>query len=431
MKTLAVLLLGGTFVVPALWPQELQPPQIDGYVSRVVSNSDFDVNGIQVLCGPETQSGIDQGHGSSVSDAGCPKSPFVGEPMEIFGSFTKKKKSIVAERLFTRPMHPRETSGSAVIDGLPLRSSGDTPPGVLMVRTDGYRIVIDSKTALRFSPPLKSLSDVTVGDWIDYKANEDSPGGLVATSADVAPSILKSGEEKLHAREEFDPSAVPQDARQNVLKESVSLYDPKKFPPFNSPAMQARVSEIGNKLVPAYQRNLPDSDPTKIDFRFHVIDTKLFRDAFALSNGIILIPHQVVERMQNDSQLAAVLADNIASVLERLEYRTLLAARVNTAANLSSFAFAVFPPVDIFSIGGSLAAGAILSEAQQQAERVSLTLMNDAGYDIDQAPLAWWLLAPIKPEPITKVSMPDNTAYIYRTLGEVWHNPAASALQNH
>ncbi len=79
--------------------------------------------------------------------------------------------------------------------------------------------------------------------------------------------------------------------------------------------MQARVDAIGATLVAKYQRDLPDADETKINFRFQLIDNKKWHDAVALPSGIILIPHQVVERLQNDSQLATVLADNIATVL--------------------------------------------------------------------------------------------------------------------
>ena len=104
-------------------------------------------------------------------------------------------------------------------------------------------------------------------------------------------------------------------------------YDPKEYPPFKNDAMQARVEEIGNSLVPDYQRALPGSDPAKIHFRFQVVDNKHFCgllaacEAYAMPGGIIQVPHQISERMQNDSQLAAALADAIACILERQVYR--------------------------------------------------------------------------------------------------------------
>ena len=55
---------------------------------------------------------------------------------------------------------------------------------------------------------------------------------------------------------------------------------------------------VGEKLIPAFQRDLPDSDPAKIHFRFQLVDSKKLHAALAAPNGIILIPHQVVERME-------------------------------------------------------------------------------------------------------------------------------------
>jgi hypothetical protein len=184
--------------------------------------------------------------------------------------------------------------------------------------------------------------------------------------------------------------------------------DPKKFPPFKDAAMQARIEKIGSDLVPVYQRALAVSDSAKIDFRLQLIDTKLFRDALALPNGIILVPRQVVERLQNDSQLATVLADGIARTLERQQYRTQRERKV------------------AWLVGGMSSEMEIRTEEKEQSGRVSLVLLHDAGYDIDQAPVAWWLLDPISQQPLTEIEMPDRAGYLYGILGETWHNPAAN-----
>jgi len=89
--------------------------------------------------------------------------------------------------------------------------------------------------------------------------------------------------------------------------------------------MQARVEEIGNSLVPDYQARIARQRSRQIHFR-QVVDNKHFCgllacEAYAMPGGIIQVPHQIVERMQNDSQLAAVLADAIACILERQVYR--------------------------------------------------------------------------------------------------------------
>jgi hypothetical protein len=232
---------------------------------------------------------------------------------------------------------------------------------------------------------------------------------VVAASVQIGPNAVGSEEKKLRAGNEYDPAVVSADARQNYLKDVVRLgMDPKKFPPFKDAAMQARIEKIGSDLVPVYQRALAVSDSAKIDFRLQLIDTKLFRDALALPNGIILVPRQVVERLQNDSQLATVLADGIARTLERQQYRTQRERKV------------------AWLVGGMSSEMEIRTEEKEQSGRVSLVLLHDAGYDIDQAPVAWWLLDPISQQPLTEIEMPDRAGYLYGILGETWHNPAAN-----
>ena len=313
--------------------------------------------------------------------------PYVGEPMRVYGSEKKKQHAVEATRIepLTTPLG--EVSGTAVIDAQPSQNPADAPATGLLVRADGYRMMIDAKTLVAWVAPLHALSEVQAGDWIEYKGRKRSDGVLVATSVKLSPDSVRTGEKKLRAKNDFDPSAVSPSARQSRASMAFIGIDPKRFPPYNDPAMQARVTSVGEKLIPAYQRDLPDSDPARIEFRFQLIDSKLFRDALTLPSGVILVPHQVVERMQNDSQLAAVLADNIACALEKQQYRMQPASRAATAALIGG----AFVPYAGLAIQAGAMAGAydLAVKARQQSGRVALGLMHNAGYDIDEAPLAW------------------------------------------
>jgi len=432
MKTEVGLLLCGMLAFTAAGAGA----QTEGYVTRAASGSDFDVNGYRVVCTGVKRGAIETTQGARVSAVGCPSAPpFVGEAVVLFGRWNKASRSVDATHIDLQDLQFHASSGSAVIDAAPDHGAlGAQAPG-LTVRADGLQIRITANTKIDWIPPLQSLADVKAGDWIKYKGRLDTTGTLVAESAEIGPNTIASGEEKLRAGKEYDASAIPADARQNYLKYAFvgsftgQPWDPKKFPPFQDAAMQERLDTIGNSLVPAYQRALPDSDPAKINFRFQLIDTKLMRDALTLPNGIILVPHQVVERMQNDSQLAAVLADAIARALERQEYRT---ARKIKAGNAASLAVMFVPYAGpVISSEGESGVMRIIIHEQQQSGRVSLVLLHDAQYDIDQAPMAWWLLAPRKPKPFSEIGMPDRAAYLYGVLGETWHNPAAGSPQAH
>jgi hypothetical protein len=416
--------------------QDVQHPDVDGYVTRVVSPSDFDVNGIRILCGEKTRSQEpvltwEPGRGDERVDIqGCPAhAPYLGEPMKVYGPIKKKEHMLEATLIDASRIKPGEISGSAVIDALPDGGAGGMRPDGLLVRADGYAIRIGPQTNVSWGGQLQGPNSVKAGDWIEYKASPAKDGEYVAEKANIFPVLISKGESRLREKTDFDPSAVPDDAKQNLFREAFIGIDPKRFPPYKDAAMQARVERIGERLIPGWNQEMPDSNPAKIHFRFEVVDTKLFRDAMTMPSGVILIPHQVVERMENDDELATVLADNIACALERQSYRVMPAAHAATAAMVGAEVAEVFVPGAGLAIGAATIGGAsaVLKRQREQSGRVSLGLLKDAGYDVQQAPLAWWRLATLKQEPVTALTMPDRAAYLYKTIGENWNSRARQA----
>ena len=66
------------------------------------------------------------------------------------------------------------------------------------------------------------------------------------------------------------------------------------------------------------------------------------KDAITLPSGVIAVPYQVVERMQNDDQLATVLADNIAENLEKDSVRMVPVNRETFPAGLTRITQGLF-----------------------------------------------------------------------------------------
>jgi hypothetical protein len=268
------------------------------------------------------------------------------------------------------------------------------------------------------------VSEVQTNVWITFHGKQRSDGVVVADEASFAKNTISRGEGHLRKNSEYDPAAVA--PKQSGVRKAPSGIDPKQIPPYRDETMQARVKAIGERLVPAYQHDLPQGEETKIDFRFQVIDNAKWRDAATFENGIILVPRQIVERMQNDSQLAAILADNIACALEKQPLH------VNTEGDKMFAAEAVGEGLGFIvpgaGIASEMALGPTASRLQrlheEQSGRVGLALMKDAGYDITQAPLAWWLMAPKKPQDIADIPLPERAEYLYQVLGEVYAPPS-------
>jgi Domain of unknown function (DUF5666) len=423
MRSPTTLLACASLAVFVVSCEAQQSVTFSGFVTRVDSNCGFDVNGFRIICDGRTET-IERS-GKASATRGCPKvTPYVGESVTIRGAFHEQDRSVSAEKVAFAGEPSGTVAGSAVIDALPAPKQALPEAGSLLVRADGYRILITGKALIVLDPPLHSLAEVSAGDWIHYEGRRRPDGTVVAQKVRLTRIAVSGGEQTFRFKSDYDPSRVPASAKQNVLHEVFLGEDYKNIPPSRDLVTQARVEAIGNKLIPAFQQNLASSDPAKINFRFQVTDDPKWLDVTPLPSGIILIPLKATERMQNDSQLAAILAGSIAAILERGPFR--MRKAINTATTAAYVAYWPTGP----GIGNA-ARSAARRKQEEQGDRVGLWLMHDAGYDIDQAPIAWWLLAPKVPKPMNETAIPERAADLYRVLGQVWNNPAATALHDH
>jgi hypothetical protein len=400
------------FAIARVSPCEEPAPALDGYVTRAVTASDFDVNGFHILLTGSTRIEQNTANGSSTIAVGDMKL-YVGLPIRVLGKIQDKSHSITATKLTLLQGELQKISNAGVIDGVLSSPS----PGDHLIRADGYLVLISAATATTFNLPLDLTSAFQVNVWLSFQGTQRRDGVVVADRALFSKNIVTAGEDKLRGKKEYDPRAVAPDAKQNALSKTFRGLNVKMLPPYRDSAMQARVDSIGAALVPRYQRDLPDNDETKIAFRFQVVDLKVadlrkVSDAIALPSGIILVPHQVVERLQNDSQLATVLADNIATVLEKQDIRSQPTTHKIAA---ESWGGLVVPGLSFASYG---TLRDLQRHLEEESGRVSLFLLHDAGYDIYQAPLTWWLLTGSKD--ISRTPLPGRAKYIYKILGEVW-----------
>jgi hypothetical protein len=402
-------------------------PVITGYVTRVVSLSDFDVDGLAIVSSPKTQFAQSRGTDANGARSIGGGNAYLGERVSIFGRIDRKKHRIQAsEIVFLRP-ESRTLSGLALVDQV--LEAGK--PGEAVLRADGYVIRINASTKTGFAAPISALVDVNPGTWIAYSGALDSSGALAAEKAAFQPNTVSHSEAGMIGLSSYDASAVPDDSKQNPFQKYLIGLNPQKIPPFHDIDMQARVNRIGKSLIPAFQRTLPDDDPRKIHFQFQLIDGSKWKDALTLPSGIILVPHQIVERLPDDSQLAAVLADNVATAIEKQSYRLRPAettlAIVNLATGIGGF---FVPGLGLTSAATGVSGHKIQTDLLNQSGRVSLGLLHDAGYDINQAPIAWWTLASKPGKTLAETTIPSRAGNLYQAIGLIWRNYPLNALRS-
>jgi hypothetical protein len=393
---------------------------LPGYVTAVQPSGEFDIEGVHVHLTPKTKWRT-QANGSKTS-ASAPESFFLGETLDATGYLDRPTHTLNATQIVLVPASIASVSGTAIVDFIPPARDAQ-PASERTVRADGYLLRITAKTRLKFAAPLTSVSDIATNQWIDYSGVQQLDGTVLLDYAGVGPNAVTHSEDKLRTRTDYNPDTVTDANRQSGLSKFFNGTDVRRIPPHGDETMLARVQRIGESLIPAYQRALPDTDPTKIHFRFQVIDTTKWRDAVNMPSGVIVVPRQVIERLQNDDQLATVIAENIAENIEKDTYRMVPATHRMLAADIAGDAAGIFIPG--VGLATALTTGGVgkhlISVQLRQSGRVSLDLLHDAGYDINQAPLAWWLLGPKSPKPIEEVPMPPRAATLYMALGTTWH----------
>jgi hypothetical protein len=181
---------------------------------------------------------------------------------------------------------------------------------------------------------------------------------------------------------------------------------------------------VGGKVIPAYQKTLPETDRTRINFRFYVVDAPNLRVPWPLPSGIILVPVESMERMQNDSQLAALLADRVACLIEQQPVplpatngQIAWNIGLDTGIALVPFAALAYEP---YAIHGLVSAIEQAHLNERQRERVGLSLMHDAGFDLLEAPKAEWIMRQKKPRDLADTTPPESALYMYGLLGSTW-----------
>lgn len=217
--------------------------------------------------------------------------------------------------------------------------------------------------------------------------------------------------------------------------------------------VQEYVSAIGSKLAQSSTQMQPHSSKTKLRFRFYVVQSsealrqKKFAtvngtlpynisdygkgqyvyhkstyyplaedNTIALQSGTVLVPDTVLARLNNKAQLAALLADSIASILQNNVLETALLVE-GTGPNAINLRFAEALRIN------------------QQVLRLGIRLMYQAGYDIRELPFAWTVAqGNLAQNPVIDTwhadrKIPWYASYAFLCISERYPNADYSKLQ--
>ncbi|HXH72199.1 MAG TPA: M48 family metalloprotease [Mariprofundaceae bacterium] len=144
--------------------------------------------------------------------------------------------------------------------------------------------------------------------------------------------------------------------------------------PENAP-LSRYVDKVGQKVAAT-------SDRPSLFYRFHVVDDSTI-NAFALPGGYIYIYRGLLEHLNSEAELAAVLGHEIGHVAARHAVKRYTQAQ---AYNLGMTVTSIFVPIPQgTNLLTDLIATAVIQgygrDAELQADKLSLTYLARAGYD--------------------------------------------------
>ncbi len=389
-----------------------------GYITSVNPDGTFSVEGWPVHLESNPVFFVHLNPGGEVPATSF--EPFVGEFVEVGGSRTKGKSTqgLILGSSVTRIMPDLDAvHGTAIIDFVPPPDA--TGPDSI-VRADGRFLRIPATAKVKFEDGLIAGSILSTNTWITYAGQKLNDGTVLVETATLCKNSVKGYESKLQTKTDYDPAAVKPNQQQGRASKWMLGFGPRKVHPHSVDVLQARITRIGESLVPEYQRSLAAEDPTRLSFRFYLVDLPELQLPIALTNGIVLVPFARLNRLHSDSELAAPLAIAIAFALEKVQIRDRTAKNTLAAAEVAGL-LSLLSPVAIAGLVVVNKSRESINDLQiEQAGRVALCLLHDAGYDIDMAPMALWLADPDEAQPIQKTRMPKRAADLYESLGTVW-----------
>jgi hypothetical protein len=394
--------------------------KIRGYITAFTSSNSFEIEDYRIT----RDEGVElefENEGSDVKFR--PEYLRIGTELEIRGDYNEDTGELRAKKIKIDLEQFKKLRHTAVLsktpEGLRLTDQGWT--GLFFA--DGRRIRVNPSTKVLFKlnnsekklesqakkdkakagnntsadqadyQPLRSLSDIGPGVIMSYDGTVDEDGTIQASRVEFERNELEKGEAKLRNVYKVREKG-PDYARYKAGELTISHVG--KFKLLPDKERQDYVTRLGLTLIPKYQRELPETDPQKINFRFYVVGATQ-PNAFSLANGVVVLNSGIMDVAENEAELASVIGHEIAHSVQEHSWRQMqyhwkkrLALQIGSAVATAYGKRDLAKLLDM--IEGATRNGYARS-LENQADRLGLEYMVSAGYDPREAPRFWKLMA--------------------------------------
>jgi len=342
--------------------------KIRGYVTRIISPMQFEVDEYRVTAESSHALQLENGAPGTRYGLGDIR---VGVEVEARGTLNERSGEMRARTIAVDLSQFKKQQQTAILSRPPqgLTRSGNSWTGTFSV--DGQRIRVTPTTQFVFKSgnrAVTSLSEITTGMAITYEgARTIQDAAITATRVEVARNALEPGEKQLW--DSLKVSTKPYDAAR-LKTGQLKIDKVGKFKTLPDDEVQNYASRIGRSLIPTYQRSMEARNANKIPFSFYVVRERT-PNVFALPNGIVVIHSGVFDIVENEAQFAAIVGHEIAHAVQEHAWRQ------------------QGPGSDPLKLAKTAIASGYSRNLENQADRLALEYMINAGYDPREAPRVW------------------------------------------
>jgi len=415
-------------------PAAAKERKIRGYVTNINSPTSFEIEDYRITRDLNLVLEFEKAEGEVAVDF-RPEDIRVGTELEIKGDYNEQTGELRAKSIKVILEEYKKIKRTALIEHAPaLERSDDGWVGTFFA--DGQRIRVEPPTRVVFKPnkseknafkereraqhkkaaerkqkgkpqaevaddeeddhyarPLQSLEEIRPNTFMTYEGHREEDDSIRALKVEFVRNELEKGEAKNWK------TLTPKIKEPNYLQGKpgeVKIPRVGKFKLVPSQEAQHYIQQLGERLIPPYQRSLAAGDPNKLPFKFYLAQAKV-ANAFALENGVIVVFSPMFEVLENEAQLAAVMGHELAHAVQEHQRRQreyhrkkLMAMRIGAAVGAVFGGQAV---ADIANLIEAAIRNGYSRSLENQADRVGLQYLLQGGYDAREAPRVWKMMA--------------------------------------
>jgi Zn-dependent protease with chaperone function len=252
---------------------------------------------------------------------------------------------------------------------------------------EGFEDDDDLNDLLVGAKPLLSLDDVRPGVYMTYKGVENLNGSVIASDV-----IFVKNEKTKQEKDLWKDLRLKEKEAKKANSFGTLKVGDTKYKVLPEKEVQEYISQLGNTLIPEYQKNLAEDDENKIPFKFTVVYEKGF-NAGAYATGTVVIHHDVFNYLENEAQLAFLLSHEIAHATQEHTIRAFNKDKNKRKGifigKIFSYAMGYGLLFNILSLTEAAMVNGYARNQENQADRIGMSNMIAHNYDPREAARVW------------------------------------------